>query len=431
MAKSSRPLSSVEYGESPISKDERKKVHELWVRWDLKGQRLSVELDDVATRRTFAAVFPFAALLSVSQEKGGRLLFSLTDRTAPELLEYPTKSPSSFTKSPPASAAASRASRLTIQFRDEAKAQQALKDLCEDVCFRALVASSPLMGFQLRSTPLGQGTYGSVYAATDPQGRHVAVKIVRKTPARVRESAEQRSERLAVIRREFENQSRLQHPGIVSVISLKEDAEHLYLVQELATGGEVFERLADLGDDPEGPPAFSEETTRCIMRHLLAAIGYLHASSIVHRDLKPENIMFATSEDRLSQSPCVKLIDFGISKLITAADPAKTLIGTPGYLAPEVLLGRPYTDACDVWSCGVVMYVLLANSLPFEPKPLTYANLVAARLDPEVLRRFSPACADLIARLLQTDVALRPSAADALNHPFFTTTNDIISTRST
>jgi calcium-dependent protein kinase len=127
-----------------------------------------------------------------------------------------------------------------------------------------------------------------------------------------------------------------------------------YLVQELCVGGELFDRIIE--------SKFGEKDAAIVMKQILSGVNYMHQSSIAHRDIKPENFLLAT-KDAIAKTT-LKIIDFGLSCYFEAGKLLKTKAGTPYYVAPEVLAGG-YDQACDVWSCGVIMYVILCGYPPF------------------------------------------------------------------
>ena len=406
------PLRSAQYGDCAISRDELPKVSALRLLWEPEHARLCVEHTDLPARQVRALVVPFLCCRAVESDKYGLVSLALSSPHLLLLLRHPLRAPSACAAEP---LAHPPAPRLALHFRDAASAAAALRGLGAHPVFRAALESSPLRDYRLEARPLGQGTFGQVYRGVDAAGRAVAVKVISKRPRGVRESAAQRAAREAAIRREFATQAGLRHPNVIEMLGLSEDEEYMYLVQELAEGGEVFDRVRELAEaTPEGqqPAALCEETARHIVRQLLETLAYLHARSVVHRDLKTENIIFASAQDTRALLPTVKLVDFGISKLVTPEDPAQTITGTPGYLAPEVMRGQPYTDACDVWSCGIVLHFLLTAAVPFHRQGDT-------ALTDDMLRRFSPDCAAFLRRVLQADPAARPTARQALEDPFF------------
>ena len=147
------------------------------------------------------------------------------------------------------------------------------------------------------------------------------------------------------------------HPNIIGVKEIFETRRYFYIAMELVRGGELFDRIVE-------KQHFDEPTTRLVMKQLLEAVAYLHARGIAHRDIKPENILLAEPGTFV-----VKLSDFGLSRVFDDSSFMKTMCGTPAYVAPEVLMSAGtggYTDAVDMWSLGVIMYVMLSGFHPFN-----------------------------------------------------------------
>jgi len=142
----------------------------------------------------------------------------------------------------------------------------------------------------------------------------------------------------------------IDHPCIVKVFEHFQDDKYHYLISEYCTGGELFERIKDVSP-------FTEKVAAHYMKQILSAISYCHVNNIVHRDLKPENILF---DSKLTNSN-IKVIDFGASTKFDHNEMMTKRIGTPFYVAPEILLKKPYDEKCDVWSLGVIMYILLCG----------------------------------------------------------------------
>jgi calcium-dependent protein kinase len=148
--------------------------------------------------------------------------------------------------------------------------------------------------------------------------------------------------------------TKLDHPNIVKYYETYEDIKYMYLVMEYCPGGELFKRITQKNES-----IFNESEAASIMKKLLRAINYCHSQGIVHRDIKAENIMYGKDGE-------VKLIDFGLSKAVANKNSTLTTIaGTPFYMAPEVM-DNDYNSQCDIWSLGVLMYVLLSGYMPFQ-----------------------------------------------------------------
>jgi calcium-dependent protein kinase len=202
----------------------------------------------------------------------------------------------------------------------------------------------------------------------------------------------------------------LDHPNIVKMYEFFEDDKRFYIVTEICKGGELFDEIISRGK-------FTERDTAILMKQLLMCVNYCHKNNVVHRDLKPENILLESNKD-FDQ---IKIIDFGTSLTI---DPSKTLdekLGTPYYIAPEVL-NKKYNHKCDIWSCGVICYIIMSGVPPFNGGT---DQEIMANVKKGVVK-FSDACwssisdkaKDFITKLLTMDVNTRVSAEEALKHPW-------------
>jgi len=234
-------------------------------------------------------------------------------------------------------------------------------------------------------------------------GELYAVKSVEKSKVR----------RLEHLRREVLLLRKTSHRGIVEMVDCYEDADHVRIVTELYTGGELFDRIRDAAT-PDG--CMSEDAAAGIVESLLTTVVYLHKNGIVHRDIKPENILFESSRADAD----VRLIDFGLSRRHAPGDaPMTNPVGTAYYTAPEVL-ERRYGKACDVWSVGVIAYILLCGYPPFngECNGDIFKAIRKGRLNfPErAWSSKSDQAKGFIASLLSTDPGQRLTADEALNH---------------
>jgi calcium-dependent protein kinase len=205
----------------------------------------------------------------------------------------------------------------------------------------------------------------------------------------------------------------IDHPHILRIHEYFETPEHIYLVSELCTGGELYTRLVKQTDS-----MYSEQTACRYVSVMLGAIAFLHAHGIVHRDLKLENFLFET----LKENSSLKLIDFGLSRLVVGDEKLTGAVGSSYYVAPEVLSGKQYDAKCDVWSIGVIAYMLLSGVPPFDGdsdraifKSVRSGNWSFTT----TFQNISPEAKSFIQRCLVVDPAKRMSAKDALKHPWF------------
>jgi calcium-dependent protein kinase len=254
---------------------------------------------------------------------------------------------------------------------------------------------------------LGSGQFGKVYLAENQlTGERRAVKVISKKKSEaLRDKAKFISE--------VEILARLNHPNIIRIYEMFEDEKRYYVVSELCTGGELFDFITQQGH-------LSEETAAEIMRQLLSAVTYCHEHHIVHRDLKPENLLL-DSPPVDGQSSTIKLIDFGTSCLYSEDHSLKQRLGTAYYIAPEVL-DMDYNEKCDVWSCGVIMFILLSGFPPFTGKTdeeiLRKVKVGKFSFAHENWRNISNEAKSLIRRMLVMNTQQRLTAAECLSDPW-------------
>lgn len=251
---------------------------------------------------------------------------------------------------------------------------------------------------------LGRGSFAIVRRAICRKtGQEFAVKCIDKAKLQ-REDEEALATEVAIL-------ERVDHPNIVQLVQCFDTPSMFYMVMEVMSGGEMFERIIEKSK-------FSEEEAANVIRKIASALSYCHARGIVHRDLKPENLLFKDPTDTAD----IKIADFGLAKLLRGTDHMVTACGTPGYVAPEVIEGRLYTDAVDCWSLGVILYILLCGFPPFydENNAVLFAQIRAGAYDfpAPYWDDISAEARDLIDRLLVVDPSRRYTAANVLAHPW-------------
>ncbi|CAF2178954.1 unnamed protein product [Brassica rapa] len=216
------------------------------------------------------------------------------------------------------------------------------------------------------------------------------------------------------VQREIMNHRSLNHPNIIRFKEVLLTATHLAIVMEYAAGGELFERICSAG-------RFGEDEARFFFQQLISGVSYCHSLQICHRDLKLENTLLDGST-----APRVKICDFGYSKSGVLHSQPKTTVGTPAYIAPEVLSKREYDGKiADVWSCGVTLYVMLVGAYPFEdpsdPKDFrkTIGRILRSQYSIPDYVRVSDLCKHLLSRIFVANPEKRITMEEIKNHSWF------------
>eukprot|EP00993_Chasmostoma_nieuportense_P000478 NODE_1440_length_1504_cov_31.545389_g1365_i0.p1 GENE.NODE_1440_length_1504_cov_31.545389_g1365_i0~~NODE_1440_length_1504_cov_31.545389_g1365_i0.p1 ORF type:complete len:473 (+),score=135.13 NODE_1440_length_1504_cov_31.545389_g1365_i0:57-1475(+) len=279
------------------------------------------------------------------------------------------------------------------------------------------------------SEALGSGTYAQVFRCTHKTGTDYAVKIVSKAKAGQSGITSTQSE-VAILRT-------LDHPNIIRVQDTFDTQSSIYIVLELVLGGELFDKIVQLKHYTEG-------MTSLLVRNLASTLAYLHSHNIVHRDLKPENLLLKKQAARTAEGDdiefqelltSIKLVDFGFATQFTPGKRELTeCCGTPNFIAPEILqrgffktTKTGYSEACDIWSAGVLCYILLCGYPPFHAgsRNQMFKRICEGRItfhQNTVWDKISQEAKQLIQAMCCLDVSKRLSAAEVLLHPWIQNT---------
>lgn len=253
-------------------------------------------------------------------------------------------------------------------------------------------------------TELGRGAFSIVYLATQrASGVQYAVKVINK-----KDLGKDYEKNLKM---EVDILKKVNHPNIIALKELFDTPDKLYLIMELVTGGELFDKIVEKG-------SYTEAEAGHLVRKIVSAVDYLHNLGIVHRDLKPENLLLKRPDNDLE----IAIADFGLSKIVGQQMMMQTACGTPSYVAPEVLNASGYGNEVDMWSIGVITYILLCGFPPFygDTVPEIFEQIMEANFDypEEYWGTISKDAKDFINRLLVVDSDKRLTAGDALRHPW-------------
>ncbi|KAJ9167472.1 hypothetical protein P3X46_022123 [Hevea brasiliensis] len=264
------------------------------------------------------------------------------------------------------------------------------------------VAENALFGKYELGKLLGCGAFAKVYHARNLRtGQSVAIKIINKKKIA-------NPTLMSNIKREISIMRRLNHPHIVKLYEVLASKTKIYFVMEFVKGGELFAKVAK--------GRFSEDLSRKYFQQLISAVGYCHARGVFHRDLKPENLL-------LDENGNLKVSDFGLSAVTDQIPPdglLHTLCGTPAYVAPEILAKKGYDGAkVDVWSCGVILFVLTAGYLPFNDPNLMVMYKKIYKGEFRCPRWMSQDLKRLLSRLLDTNPQTRITVDEILRDPWF------------
>ena len=254
---------------------------------------------------------------------------------------------------------------------------------------------------------LGKGKFGLVKLGINKETKDkVAVKVMNKNNMDTSD--------LELVRTEIEIMKICQHPYIIKLYDIFENVDYIYIIMEYCQGGDLFSYLQ------KKKFVLEEEKVAIIMYKLCKAVHYVHSYGIAHRDIKPENVLL-TSED---ENADIRLLDFGLSKIVGPNQKSTEPYGTLTYCAPEIILDKPYLKTVDSWSLGVMTYLMLSGSLPFSGKDEheIAKNVVYSKVNFEkkpIWSEISNEAKDFVTKLLDKDLKTRIEMKTALEHPWF------------
>ncbi|XP_041024629.1 CDPK-related kinase 7 [Juglans microcarpa x Juglans regia] len=256
---------------------------------------------------------------------------------------------------------------------------------------------------------VGRGHFGYTCSAKAKKGslkgQDVAVKVIPKSKMTTAIAIEDVRREVKILR------ALTGHENLVQFYDAYEDEDNVYVVMELCTGGELLDRILSRGGK------YSEEDAKAVMVQILSVVAYCHLQGVVHRDLKPENFLYVTKDENSS----LKAIDFGLSDYVKPDERLNDIVGSAYYVAPEVL-HRSYGTEADMWSIGVIAYILLCGSRPFWARTESGIFRAVLKADPSFDEAPWPSLSydaiDFVKRLLNKDYRKRLTAAQALSHPW-------------
>jgi len=259
---------------------------------------------------------------------------------------------------------------------------------------------------------LGEGAFSVVREAAKRGTDEIyAVKVITKSKLSIEDEN--------ALKDEISILASLKHENIIYLVNHFNESTFYYLVTEMMKGGELFDRIV-------AKTYYNEKEARDVCKILFEAISYCHSVKVAHRDLKPENLLLMSKTDDLK----IKIADFGFAKKVTSEECLLTQCGTPGYVAPEILRGVPYGQKSDMWSLGVIAYILIGGYPPFieqnQRELFRKIKRGSYEFHVEYWGQISREAKDLISALLTVDPKRRLSAKKALEDPWITGSDDYL-----
>lgn len=273
--------------------------------------------------------------------------------------------------------------------------------------------------YHIEPKDIGCGNYGIIRKCRNREtGQTYALKSIPKSAEECRARKIKHVSKLESIQLEAEILRHVSgHPSIVRLVDTYEDVRYVHLVTELCSGGMLFDRIIDKNKKP-----FTEKEAATLSKSILSAVAYLHEEkNTVHRDIKCENFLFMENGNNGKGGATIKLIDFGMSRIDPLDQPMTTSIGTAYYVSPEVL-NKSYGKKCDLWSVGVVVYMIICGYYPFygDSTNEIVKHVASGKLDYPTAEWGGVAASakEFVSALLTVDPKERPSALEAIEHPW-------------
>jgi hypothetical protein len=267
------------------------------------------------------------------------------------------------------------------------------------------IGYASLTDFYEVKDPIGKGKFGTVKLGIHKKtGKKVAIKVMKKKQMTLQD--------IELQKREIEILKICQHPSIIKLLDIFENQDYIYIVMEYLKGGDLFSYLE------KRDFTITEAKARELTHSIATGLFYLHSFGIAHRDLKPENILMADESDEAQP----KLVDFGLSKIVGPSEKCNDPFGTLSYVAPEVLLQKPYDKSVDLWSLGVIIYLLLSGTLPFDDDD--DREIARQTIHDEVdfsyhiWKKVGSEVKTMIKKLLEKDKSKRMTLEEVLQHPW-------------
>ena len=261
---------------------------------------------------------------------------------------------------------------------------------------------------------IGESEGSAVYRVQNNYTEEIrAMKIIKKSPENMDTISDKEKKEEDEISNEIKVLRSLDHPNILKIFEFFSSKDSYTIVTEFCSGGDLFQEIID-----KGP--FKEKYCAFVLYQILSAINHCHANHIIHRDLKPENVLIVDKDK--NDFPRIKICDFGTSQIFEKGKAQRKVFGSPYYLAPEIY-DKNYNEKCDLWSCGIILYILLSARPPFggeeDEEIIESVKLGRYDLESSPFNSLTPNCLDLLKKLLTIDPKQRISAQEALEHKWF------------